>query len=182
MHSPQNLTQFTNCRILRDHKIHREDFWVRNGKIINPEKIFFDEKSKADTQIDCNGFIIAPGFIDLQINGGFGKDFSFNIDEIEEAVNLVAKGLLSFGVTSFCPTLVTSPKEVYHKVLPHIKKRAGDKNGATILGVHIEGPFINVEKKGAHPPQCIQGFEEVIYTIDIVIFFLNIYFRGLRLC
>lgn len=63
------LIQFINCKILRNHKIITEDIWVRNGKIVNPEKIFFDEKVKADTVINCNGCIIAPGFIELQING-----------------------------------------------------------------------------------------------------------------
>ncbi len=43
----QQLIKFKNCRILRDHQIIREDLWVRDGKIINPEKIFFDEKQKA---------------------------------------------------------------------------------------------------------------------------------------
>lgn len=65
------LKQFKNCRILRNHKIQKEDLWIRNGKIINPEKIFFDEKTKADIQIDCRNAIIAPGFIELQINGEY---------------------------------------------------------------------------------------------------------------
>lgn len=43
----QRLIKFKNCRILREHKIIKEDLWVRNGKIINPEKIFFDEKRQA---------------------------------------------------------------------------------------------------------------------------------------
>lgn len=42
------LIRFHDCRILRNHKIIKEDLWVRNGKIIDPEKIFFDEKSRAD--------------------------------------------------------------------------------------------------------------------------------------
>ena len=63
------LLQFRNCKILRDHAIIIEDFWVRNGKIVNPEKVFFDEKVSADVQIDCKGALISPGFIDLQING-----------------------------------------------------------------------------------------------------------------
>lgn len=43
----QRLIKFKNCRILRNHKIIKEDLWVRNGTIINPEKIFFDEKRQA---------------------------------------------------------------------------------------------------------------------------------------
>lgn len=43
----QRLIKFKNCRILRNHKIIREHLWVRNGKIINPEKVFFDEKRLA---------------------------------------------------------------------------------------------------------------------------------------
>ena len=67
--SDKKLLQFKNCQILRDHTIITEDFWVRNGKIVDPEKVFFDEKISADVQIDCKGALIAPGFIDLQING-----------------------------------------------------------------------------------------------------------------
>jgi len=67
--SDKKLLQFRNCQILRDHAIITEDFWVRNGKIVDPEKVFFDEKISADVQIDCKGALIAPGFIDLQING-----------------------------------------------------------------------------------------------------------------
>lgn len=63
------LLQFMNCLILRNHKLMKEDLWVRDGKIINPEKVFFDEQITADEKIDCKGAIIAPGFIDIQING-----------------------------------------------------------------------------------------------------------------
>ncbi len=47
----------------------REDLWVREGRILDPEKLFFDEKGYADKRVDCEGSIIAPGFIDVQING-----------------------------------------------------------------------------------------------------------------
>lgn len=61
--------QFKNCRLVRNRQIIVDDLWIRNGKIINPEPVFFEEKISADEQIDCNGSIIAPGFIDIQING-----------------------------------------------------------------------------------------------------------------
>lgn len=64
------LVQFTNCRLVRDGKIiSGDDLWVRNGKIVDPEKIFFDEKTQSHVRVDCRSALIAPGFIDLQING-----------------------------------------------------------------------------------------------------------------
>lgn len=63
------IIQFKNCRLVREHKLIVDDLWVRNGKIINPEKIFFDERTVADRIVNCNGAILAPGFIDIQING-----------------------------------------------------------------------------------------------------------------
>ena len=65
------ILQFRNCHILRSHHIIKDDFWVCNGKILNPEKVFFDTKVTADIQIDCDNSIICPGFIDVQINGNY---------------------------------------------------------------------------------------------------------------
>ncbi|KAM4717140.1 N-acetylglucosamine-6-phosphate deacetylase isoform 3-T3 [Anableps anableps] len=67
--SDSPIIQFINCRILREHTLQREDLWIRDGKILDPEKLFFDEQGYADQQLDCGGGVLAPGFIDVQING-----------------------------------------------------------------------------------------------------------------
>ncbi|XP_068627653.1 N-acetylglucosamine-6-phosphate deacetylase [Battus philenor] len=176
MKPKSGLTRFHNCNILREGKIIKEDLWIREGKIVNPEQVFYVEQLEADDTINCDNLLIAPGFIDLQINGGWGVDFSFSTTNVEEGVCKVAKELLAHGVTSFCPTMVTSDKEKYSSILPRIKKAQGGKQGATVLGVHLEGPFISLAKKGAHadeyiinPDKGIESILEVYGPLDNVI-------------
>ncbi|CAF5173727.1 unnamed protein product [Rotaria magnacalcarata] len=129
------LYRFRNCKLLRNHALIIDDLWIRNGRIVDPEKIFFDEKILADIEYDCQGILIAPGYIDLQINGAFGHDFS-SPDTASEAVLIdVARKLTSHGVTAFLPTIVSSNTDAYKTILPKYKRRAGSaKDGAAILG------------------------------------------------
>lgn len=165
-----SVTVFRNCMLLRDHEIRREDLWVRDGLIIDPEPLFFDEHVGFNREVDCGGALIAPGLIDLQINGGFGVDFSYAINDetsAKESLTKVAKGILAHGVTSFCPTIVTSSREKYHAILPWITPTSGSAEmGAEILGAHVEGPFIAAAKKGAHTEEYIRDLSGGIEAVE----------------
>ncbi|KAG2228485.1 hypothetical protein INT48_008653 [Thamnidium elegans] len=165
------ITKIVNGRILLDHKIVEDSYiWIQDGKIIDAFHSFFDNHQEPDTIIDAQGCIISPGYIDLQINGAFGYDFSEvdgPIEKLTQNIEFVAKGLLQFGCTSFCPTVVTSAPQVYSKVLPLLRHRPGNaQTGAEILGAHCEGPFISTAKKGAHDQTMIQSADDGIESLD----------------
>lgn len=102
---------------------------------------------------DCSGLVLAPGFIDLQLNGGFGLDFTQN----PEAIWSVAAQLPRYGVTAFLPTIITSPPETIQRALQVLRQGPPPGfRGATPLGLHLEGPFLNPGKKGAHNPAYIR--------------------------
>lgn len=103
--------------------------------------------------IDAAGLLLAPGFIDLQFNGGFGQDFTAD----PSAIWPVAAQLPQYGVTAFLPTIITAPLEksaAGRRVVT--EGRPAGYRGATPLGLHIEGPFLNPAKKGAHNPNYLR--------------------------
>eukprot|EP00035_Acanthoeca_spectabilis_P036217 m.38384 g.38384 ORF g.38384 m.38384 type:complete len:205 (-) comp7823_c0_seq1:882-1496(-) len=79
---------FTNCRIFRDGKILKDDLWVKGGKIIDGQLWFYANQEKATRVVDCKGHILAPGFIDIQLNGGFGVDFSIPEKDLDTAIKV----------------------------------------------------------------------------------------------
>jgi N-acetylglucosamine-6-phosphate deacetylase len=107
---------------------------------------------QADVIVD--GYL-APGFIDLQINGAYGYDFS--VDGAGAAA--VAARLPETGVTAFLPTVITSPFESYPERLREIAAAAQAGRGAQILGVHLEGPYLNPLRKGAHASTHLRSID-----------------------
>jgi N-acetylglucosamine-6-phosphate deacetylase len=103
--------------------------------------------------IDAAGLVLAPGFIDLQLNGAFGQDFTTS----PESIWPVAARLPQYGITAFLPTIITSPPETI--VAAQVVLAQGpptDSSGAAPLGLHLEGPFLNPARKGAHNPAYLR--------------------------
>src|SRR2546430_3818468 len=110
--------------------------WVGKGK---PPR-------RADEEIvAAPGEVIAPGFIDLQVNGFGGHDAAAGAD----AIAAVSEALPATGVTAFLPTLISAPVEVGAAFTAAVGA-ASEAQGARVLGAHVEGPFLNPSFRGAH--------------------------------
>jgi adenine deaminase len=115
------ITKLTNCRLVEGDSLVERDLLisVTSGKIIHGQEAFYVQHKTPDTVIDLGGRIVAPGFIDVQVNGAAGFDFSVLPDDMADyfaGVRRVNKALIQTGVTSYLPTLTSQRSEVYWKV------------------------------------------------------------------
>ena len=130
---------------------------VRDGRIaaVGPVRDVAPPASEPVERIDARGGIIAPGFVDLQVNGAAGV--LFTDDPTSQAIDTMAAALPQFGCTSFLPTLLSCPDDVTHRALAAAPKAStGLTAGAQALGVHMEGPFLAPDRAGAHDRRLLR--------------------------
>ncbi|TEB38469.1 carbohydrate esterase family 9 protein [Coprinellus micaceus] len=154
-----SLVGFTNCLIVQEDGTSLQgDLWVdeASGLIVDAKRAFFQAKQRPGKMVDLGGNILSPGFLDIQINGAYGFDFSvYEGDEAYlQGMKVVAERIVETGVTSLLPTVITQEKSLYPKLLPLLKPFS-TLGSATLLGWHAEGPFIEHTKRGAHAPSLL---------------------------
>lgn len=155
-----------------------------NGKLVLKDRIeenksiIFDERIKAVQEdisgssgletIDAKGAYVSPGFIDIHIHGGFGSDV---MDGSPAALDKISRGLVESGVTGYLPTTMSMSWDKIDMALRNIRDcKESRRTGARILGAHLEGPFINPERKGAHDERHIikPDYEKIKEFLDII--------------
>lgn len=144
----KNVDVYTSQVLLKNHDVLIEDKKIK--------KIALDinvECNENDRVIDGTGKKLIPGFIDTHIHGSFDYDF---MDGDVEKLNEFRQKMAKNGVTSLLGTTITNSEEELIKALQSIAKAQDIQIGTNILGVHFEGPYIDVEKAGAQPPQYIK--------------------------
>jgi N-acetylglucosamine-6-phosphate deacetylase len=143
---------FINARIFTGEEIlENKALLISNGQIhsiADPEQIPPGFKIT-----DLKDLIIAPGLIDLQIYGSGGKLFGALPDE--EGLEQMEKDLLAQGTTGFFATAATNSDEVVNQAIDAAKAYRKRSIG-NFLGLHLEGPYLNIKRKGAHPEKFIK--------------------------
>lgn len=156
----KNAKIFDGEKFIDKNTVLIEDKTIK--KILNENEL--SQKEISDNEIiDIQGMVLSPGFIDLQLNGCGGV--LFNDDTSENALKIMNETNKKFGCTSFLPTLITSPDNKILNAL-EVLKNIDNPEEIGVLGLHIEGPYISVEKKGIHRSEYIRILsDEIIQKI-----------------
>ncbi|RYE08650.1 MAG: N-acetylglucosamine-6-phosphate deacetylase [Hyphomicrobiales bacterium] len=148
-----DLTAYSGARIFDGATWHDDATLVVEGDRV----VAIGPAPDGAVKIPLPGGMIAPGFLDLQVNGGGGHLVGPNTgaDDLAMVCDVHAR----FGVTGLLPTLITDTAEVTDRVLA--AGAAATQRGAPgFLGLHLEGPHLSKARKGAHDPQLIRAMDE----------------------
>jgi N-acetylglucosamine-6-phosphate deacetylase len=115
-----------------------------------------NERPRSGTSRDLGGGILAPGFIDWQVNGGGGT--LFNEAPTVEGIRAIVEAHRKFGTTAMLPTVITDAPGTLAAALEAANAARREAPGA--IGIHVEGPFIDPRRKGAHPPEWIRPMRD----------------------
>jgi len=144
-----------NGRVITPQDILESTVIVENGLIaqITPNDI----DVKEGKVIDATGLYVSPGFIDIHVHGGNGSD---TMDGTVEDILNITRFHLGGGTTSMLPTTASDSLERLIGAIEAVRKAKSEKDiGARILGLHLEGPYFNLSKKGCHMERFVRNPE-----------------------
>ncbi|HBI09609.1 MAG TPA: N-acetylglucosamine-6-phosphate deacetylase [Franconibacter pulveris] len=146
---------FTGHEILDDHAVI-----IANGLI---ERVCpLAELPAGIEQRDAGGAIIAPGFIDVQLNGCGGVQFNDTAEAVSvETLEIMQKANEKSGCTSYLPTLITASDDLMKQGVRVMRDYLA-KNKNQALGLHLEGPWLNIVKKGTHNPAYVRKPDQAL--------------------
>ena len=150
-----------NGRVLAPQGLlHEHAVVIEHGRIASVCPA--DRAPKSAERFDLGGGILAPGFVDVQVNGGGGV--LFNDAPSVEAIEAIAAAHRRFGTTGFLPTLISDDLDVIARGIEAV--RAAIERGVQgVLGIHIEGPFLNAERKGVHDDGKFRKIDEAAFEL-----------------
>lgn len=149
-----NTLLITNCRIYQESNVIENGFIEIVNEKINKIGPMEEMVSDIEYVINAKGLIAIPGFIDGHIHGVNGADV---MDGTPEALHTMCEALPREGTTSFLATTITQSPENINRALSNVAEYKNRRGQAEIIGVHLEGPFIEKEKAGAQPREYIVG-------------------------
>lgn len=139
--------------IIKRGKVFQEDgnfleqtLYVNDHRLVDKAEYQYDGEV-----IDAEGLLVLPGLVDIHSHGAAGEDFS---DGNPKGLKKILQYEKRCGITSYCPTSMTFPKERLRQIFASIKG-AQTEDGATVVGINMEGPFLDPAKKGAHVEKWI---------------------------
>ena len=139
--------------IIKGGKVFQQDgSFLEQAIYINDHRLVDKAEYQDDGEvIDAEGLLVLPGLVDIHSHGAAGEDFS---DGNPEGLKKILQYEKRCGITSYCPTSMTFPKERLRQIFASIKG-AQTEEGAKVVGINMEGPFLDPAKKGAHVEKWI---------------------------
>ncbi|MEY9970082.1 N-acetylglucosamine-6-phosphate deacetylase [Lysinibacillus sp. RC46] len=148
----KNTLLISNVTIVNhDEAPIKGDLFIDNGRII---KISHNLSDQAECYIDGKNknWLLLPGYIDMHIHGSAGHDV---MDATQLALHQMARSLVQEGVTGFLATTMTQSIEAIESALSNVAQFENNDDEASLLGIHVEGPYVSKKRAGAQPIEYI---------------------------